>query len=142
MKKYQMLLPITALWMLSALTLSSRVWANERYHCVIQDQIQTADSGRRVPAAAIRVANHHAQQFVVDRVSGRVMGDVFANHDAQRVEVLDPGSNQQAFKLLAVFGPNISVDYLQIKEYHVQAAKPFTGMSQGKAYTGVCHRQA
>lgn len=142
LKKLQFLFPITALCAVSLLTLSDGVMASERYHCVIQDQIQAGDSGKRLPAAALRVANHYELQFIVDRSSGRVMGDVFANHDAQRVEILDPGSNQQAFKLLAVFGPNISVDYLQIKEYHVRAEKPFTGMSQGKAYTGVCHHQA
>lgn len=132
---------LAVLWLLSTLIFTRSVLANGRYHCVIQDQIQTADSGKRLTASARQVSYDRRQQFIVDRSSGRVMGDVFANHDAQRVEILDPGSQQQAFKLLAVFGPNISVDYLQIKEYHLQGAKPFTGMSQGKAYTGVCDHQ-
>ncbi len=140
MKKIHFLLRSLALVMLCAWMLSNSVLAGDIYHCVIQDQIQAAYSGHW-SRGNMQVANQNVLQFIVNRLNGRVMGDVFDNHDAQRVEILDSGSDQQAFKLLAVFGPNISVDYLQIKEYHLQADKPFTGMSQGKAYTGVCHRK-
>jgi hypothetical protein len=139
MKKFYFLWQVIGLCLLSM-----QVLAGDVYHCVIQDQIQAAYSGKWARSekmmGAMPVANQSSQQFVVDRLTGRIMGDVFDNQDAKRIEVLDVGSDQQAFKLLAVFGPNISVDYLQIKEYHQQADKPFTGMSQGKAYAGMCHR--
>ncbi len=107
------------------------------YRCTIMDLSRTTDKGFFVKQFLYRV-NVRPQTFWVDRNQGLVRGDVFDNVNAQEIRIIDRGSEQQAFKLLSVFGPMMTIDYLQIKEYKEGAQKPFTGMSQGKAFSGLC----
>ena len=110
------------------------------YYCQIIGQSKVADSGVTVASRETYPVSYHAHpsKFVVNRATGAIVGGVFHNSSADRIEVLDNGSQEQAYKLMSVFGPHISVDYLQIKSFKSQAQKPFSGMSQGQFYSGVC----
>ena len=109
------------------------------YYCQIVGQSKVADSGVIEPRKTYYVSyQQHLSKFVVNRETGAIVGSVFHNSDAERVEVLDAGSKAQAYKVMSVFGPHASVDYLQINVFKQEAKKPFSGMSQGKFYSGLC----
>lgn len=64
-------------------------------------------------------------EFVIDRATGRMIG-VLANHNANgEPKVLDPGSPSQAYKVITVYKPLITVDYLVVQEFLNQPRKPF-----------------
>ncbi len=114
------------------------VGAETYYYCQIINQSKVVESGLMAQRNTYTVAHSSQQKFVVNRATGAIIGGVFHNSDAERIEVLDNGSQEQAYKVLSVFGPHISVDFLQIQSFKDQGAKPFSGMSQGKFFTGLC----
>ncbi len=78
--------------------------------------------------------------FMVDRASGAIVGAPFGNAGSNRatITVLDFGSNKQAYKVLTVYKPYTTIDYLQINEFEEKEEKTFFGISFGTYVTGIC----
>lgn len=78
--------------------------------------------------------------FMVDRASGTIVGAPFGNAGSARanITVLDFGSKQQAYKVLTVYKPYTTIDFLQINEFEEKPEKPFFGISFGTFITGIC----
>lgn len=112
--------------------------AEQYYYCELITTAKVADSGSVQQQQMHSVAQALQNRFVIDRQTGAIIGGVFANASAQRIEILDQGSAEQAFKVLSVFGPHVSVDFLQVQTFRPAAEKPFSGMSQGRFYSGLC----
>ena len=71
------------------------------------------------------------------------MGGPIANHNnAGQPQVLDPGSDEQAFKVLTIYRPYTSVAYLQIDSYTESREKPFLFVSStAGVITGTCQEE-
>ena len=83
------------------------------------------------------------QRFTISRESGEVVGSVaFAmspQHGWKQFSVLDRGSKNQSFKLLAVSpGPFTNVVYLEVKEYENGQSKSFVHYTNFGISIGVC----
>lgn len=76
--------------------------------------------------------------FNVDRTSGRATGALQNFNASGEPKIIDPGSREQAFKVITVYGSLPAVDYLQIKEY-VKSPKPFFFYNSiGFIFSGTC----
>ena len=69
-----------------------------------------------------------------------MVGAPFMNHnDFAQPTVLDPGSSEQFFRVITVYQPYTSVDYLQIEEFADDEEKPFLFLdSPNTVVTGSC----
>lgn len=90
-------------------------------------------------------ASFRGKTFTVDTITGRMEAtDFFTNHNANGTpEVLDKGSDQQAFKVVTRYRPLPLVDYLQINVHVDEPDKPFlffTGLGGLNVYSGLCRR--
>ena len=83
------------------------------------------------------------QRFTINRETGAIGGSaafrVGEGQDWRTVEVLDRGSSQQSFKLLAVSSGRLpTVIYVEVKEEAPGAAKPFMHYENWKLTLGTC----
>ena len=80
--------------------------------------------------------------FLVRRKTGEIIGAPFHNQTSTgvtTVQVLDYGSNEQAFKVVSVYkDAYTSVDYLQIDEFVDSSEKPFLGITRSRIFSGTC----
>lgn len=78
------------------------------------------------------------KEFTVDRRSGEVLGR-YISSNGFRTEVLDAGSKQQSFKVIAKnsFG-FLHIMYLEIMEFSDQLSKPFLLVIGSVVYSGRC----
>jgi hypothetical protein len=76
--------------------------------------------------------------FVVERKTGRMLGDLSSTGWIGRNEVLDLGSGSQSYKALYVSPPHVHVRLLLIKEYEEGDEKPFLFVEDTDIYTGLC----
>jgi hypothetical protein len=78
--------------------------------------------------------------FGVDRHTGEISGKPVSNSNTGGVpKILDYGSVRQAFKVMTIYEPFVSVSYLQIDEFEDGDAKPFIFYDQFSIYSGLCH---
>lgn len=78
------------------------------------------------------------EEFVVDRGSGRIMGKYIASAGYE-TKVLDPGSIQQSFKMVASTTVGFKkVLYLQVHEFNKAERKPFLLVDASLIYAGTC----
>jgi len=83
------------------------------------------------------------QRFTISRDTGAIGGSaafrISKGPGWRTVEVLDRGSLQQSFKLLAISaGPITKVTYVEVKEDEPGAAKPFMHYENWKLTVGTC----
>ncbi len=48
------------------------------------------------------------------------------------------GSSEMSYKVITVYSPHASVDYLEVKEFEEGPVKPFVYKNMGGIYTGTC----
>ena len=53
-------------------------------------------------------------------------------------EVLDPGDSEQSFKAITIYGPNVWVEILTIKEFAESEEKPFFLLMRNSYFSGTC----
>jgi len=119
---------------------AGKVYAGqEGYVCTIAKRHSiendgTLDSAVRTPI----VKKILESEFTVDRQSGKIIG-VYVSTGGYKTEVLDIGSKQQSFKVLArsAFG-FLHVMYLEIQEFSDEPYKPFVLIDGSVIYTGRC----
>lgn len=80
------------------------------------------------------------RSFTVERVSGETSGLSIAlnKNDYGSPEVLDRGSAVQAFKVLTVYKPYITITYLYIQEFISKKEKPFFMVDGSTILSGSC----
>ncbi|QPD02489.1 MAG: hypothetical protein Nkreftii_000263 [Candidatus Nitrospira kreftii] len=79
-----------------------------------------------------------SKEFTVDRRSGKILGRYLSSNGFD-TEVLDAGSKQQSFKVIAKnsFG-FLHILYLEIMEFSDQLPKPFLLIAGSAVYSGRC----
>lgn len=92
------------------------------YKCVVRHAYTiSGDGGLRTDPTNVFLGG----EFAIDRATGRMIG-ILTNHNANGEPwVIDPGTRDRSFKVITVYKPIISVDYLQVQEFADQPAKPF-----------------
>ncbi len=83
------------------------------------------------------------QRFTISRETGAIGGSTAFRLDKgpdwRTVQVLDPGSSRQSFKLLAISaGASSKVIYVEVKEDEPGTAKPFMYYGDWKVTIGTC----
>lgn len=116
-------------------------WAQsaEHYRCTIKEVwAQNMRDGTLHPLeglAGIMVG----EEFMVDRDTGRILHDALMNCSIfDEPEVLDPGSDEQSFKVITIYRPSVTIDLLTVSEYAAGDEKPFRYWDSNTLYTGIC----
>ncbi|MDB4219709.1 hypothetical protein N9782_05505 [Emcibacteraceae bacterium] len=78
-----------------------------------------------------------AKEFVVDRETGRMSGDINNYNAAGEPEVLSIGSKGDAYTAITTYKTGYA-QLLNIKEYYDGKQKPFLFASISNIYTGLC----
>jgi hypothetical protein len=124
------------------------LWASEgaaqtpsAYRCTIVDAVEVSDAGELVTTQFPQMILDLNEEFVVDRTTGRILGGSgLANHNAFGTpEILDPGSDEQSFKVITLYRPFVTVALLDIHQFREGLDKPFTyRMAGGVIISGTC----
>jgi len=78
------------------------------------------------------------KEFTVDRTSGKIIGRYIGTAGFS-TRVLDGGSNQQSFKMLAMNSLGlIHVMYLEVQEFQQSSRKPYVLRDGPHTYGGTC----
>lgn len=108
----------------------------DAYKCRIYFSSDLQDDGVMRPSDFSKF--YVGKEFIVDKETGRISGRI-SNHNASgQPQVLDYGSNEQAFKALTIYRPRISIDSIYIKEFQDSGEKPFLLMKGSTVYSGIC----
>ena len=123
---------ITALALISV-----SAWGFDSYKCTIKSTVEVGKKGV-VEHVPINI-DLTGLEFVVDRDTGRMLG-ALENHDMGIApKVMQRGGDQHPFTAIANHHDGYPyVEYLQVDEWKDGYQKPFTYMSSGRLYTGLC----
>ena len=100
------------------------------YKCVINAVMESGENGNPIPASKGN------PDFVVDRLSGRIIGSALDNGDFD-FKIIGEGSGRSRF--LVITETNTGVEYLIIKGHVDSLMKPFTAIDYlGRVYFGLC----
>jgi len=108
---------------------------SDGYVCTVESFNRLTNEGTLVGNAKDPIIG---QEFTVDRKSGKIIGK-YIGSAGFNTEVLDSGSGNQSFKVLArnPWG-FLHVLYLEIQEFHKEPRKPFLLVDASIVYTGTC----
>jgi hypothetical protein len=105
------------------------------YKCTIKQSLKLEKDGSTQPHHL--ADTYRNKEFIVDRASGRVLGDI--SYQVWNHQVLDSGSDEQSYKSIYTSqGKYRHIDVLQIEEFQEGAAKPFLLMQGTDMFTGTC----
>jgi hypothetical protein len=109
----------------------------EGYKCTIKRSFELREDGSIQPHTTPEAFRN--MEFIVNRESGQMLGDISSRWWTGKREVLDRGSDQQSYKLIYTSVPPIvHVNLLQIAEYRKDALKPFLLVANTNMHTGDC----
>ncbi|MDB3923327.1 hypothetical protein N9359_04445 [Luminiphilus sp.] len=104
------------------------------YQCVVKDAKQLADDG-----TLESLDDYLGAEFVVDRATGRMNGRLKNHGYFGEPTVIDPGSKDQAFKVITVHDAGFpAVDYLYVGSFAEGYEKPFLYIDGNKVFSGAC----
>jgi len=83
------------------------------------------------------VEQGHYKDFVVDRVSGRMIGDLSNSNSFGEPQVLHMGDEEYSYRAITVY-MNSTVALLQVLEYHEGFQKPFLFIDGTNVFSGSC----
>lgn len=115
--------------------LCSSVSAYDGFKCTVKAVSKLQDDGTHSDDS---VMTSLGEEFVVDRVTGRMVGGLSNHSIGGQPKVIDPGSADQSFKALTIFGPYVSINYLEVQVYANSYEKPFSFIEFGSFITGLC----
>jgi hypothetical protein len=102
------------------------------YNCTIKDLRTLQKDGGTEPRSMAGISS-----FIVDRASGRILGDLTSQ--VWKHQVLDLGSNQQSYKALYLSSGGFThVRLLQVMEFESGPSKPFLFVDGSWVFTGTC----
>lgn len=131
---------IVGFLILTISTLSSA--SDKNYKCEILQGLTQTTEGKLKNSAFTDTVVKLNKDFTVNRQTGKIngIGSSLSNQNSfGEPKVLDKGSIEQAFKVITIYQPNITVDYLEIQEFADGDTKPFIFLSTGQIYSGTCH---
>ncbi len=100
------------------------------YKCKIVTKLDAGENGEPIPAAK------GTTEFVVDRLSGRIIGSELDNGDFDFKII---GKEISSAKFLVITQTNTGAEYLMIKGWVDSPMKPFTAIDfLGRVYFGLC----
>jgi hypothetical protein len=105
------------------------------YKCTIKHSLELGDDGSPRPHSSAEAFRN--MEFIVDRTSGRLLGDI-SSQWWRKHEILDRGSDQQSYKVIYITEPTVHVNLLQVQEFQVEAVKPFLLVNDTDMHTGTC----
>lgn len=106
------------------------------YHCVIKQSQFVSNQG--VLADQPQHKNLVGKGFSVDKHTGAIIGALTTDNPHAQPTIVDYGSKSQTFKVLIAYYPGTTVDLLLIEEYSSHSQKPFTFITLGSIFTGLC----
>ncbi len=118
------------------ITLSAFSFGIDAYKCKVQFASGLTDQGELTETPFAKL--HIGKEFVVDKSNGKIVGEISNSNENGTPQVLDWGSNEQAFKVITVYKPMTAVAYLYVQEFNVNIEKPFMYINGDNSFTGLC----
>ena len=111
------------------------------YKCEILSELKLSANGTLRTEAGYDF--YIGKVFHVDRKSGVLLGANLTNSGYEKIDVLDPGSDEMSFKVVwmsAIVGNTggRNVRYLEVREFEKKFEKPFILVTSGTVLTGTC----
>jgi hypothetical protein len=122
-------------YLLLLLLLASEGFGAGAYKCHVSQVIKLSDDGTLDDWDAFAL---NRKEFVVDRGTGRMTGAVTNHNMWGKPQVVDYGSHAQAFKVITVYKPMVSLDYLYVEEFADSTNKPFLFLTGNVVVSGLC----
>ena len=135
--KHTMLAPIVTLLLMLISPLSSAVVLHDSYSCEVKAIQKLGDDGSLVSDEFYKLL-YSDSTFVIDRHTGRMLGEPKNYSGIDQPEVIDRGSKEQSLKVITTYGPYVYIDYLLVQIYVDNLEKPFMYVSGATIYTGLC----
>ena len=122
---------------LPLLALSATQSYADAYKCTVRSTGDVDSSGRLLEDGAF-ADSYLGAEFVVDTVTGKMLGAVTNSNEYGTPTVVDPGSEDQAFKVVTIYRPYTSLTYLTILVYEDGPEKTFLYVTGTSVMSGVC----
>lgn len=106
------------------------------YHCVIKQSQFVSNQG--VLTDQLQYKNLVGKGFSVDKNTGAIVGALTTDNLHAQPSIIDYGSKDQPFKVIIPYYPETTVDLLLIEAYSSNHQKPFTFITLGSIFTGLC----
>jgi hypothetical protein len=89
------------------------------------------------------LATYIGTKFKIVTVSGEISGPIVGNQspNALKTTILDKGSEMQSYKVMTIFGPNTSILYIQVSNFHKLTGSnkyTFSGFRWQEFISGTC----
>lgn len=109
------------------------------YKCVVKATYELSVGSFKSAVNSSRYLDH---DFVVDRMTGRIIGDSISSTGYKTIEVLDIGSDQQSYKVLyfSAGDGHGNIGLLVIQEWEKGSSKSFALNHETLVSTGFCRR--
>ena len=112
---------------------------DDLYVCEALSVLELGEDGALSHSDFAKAIAMHQSRFAVDRKNGVVAGGPFATVDAKDVQILSPGTDQEAMKILWLTeAPYQHFKYLWVRSYADGPKKPFLGVTGNVVVTGTC----
>ena len=109
------------------------------YVCEALSVLELGEDGALAHSDFAKAIAMHQSEFAVDRKTGVVAGGPFATVDAKDVQILSPGTDQEAMKIMWLAeAPYQHFKYLWVRSYAHGPKKPFLGITGNVVVTGTC----
>jgi len=120
------------------IAMSANAASADAYKCYVKNHKTLSDSGELVDFWGKETVGVMTKEFVVDKQTGRMSGEL-KNHNAfGEPQVLDLGGARQAYKVMTIYQPLTTVDFLYVQEFASGSKKPFFFTTGTMHHTGLC----
>ena len=136
--KHTTLAPIATLTLMLVSPLSSAFVLHDSYTCEVKSIRLLGEDGAADMVGERYPSHHLGTTFVIDRYTGRMLGQLKNHNGADQPEVIDFGSEEQSVKVITTYGHDVYIDYLIVKIYVDALEKPFMFIRGSTIYTGLC----
>lgn len=125
---------------------STKANENLAYICEVKSVAEVAADGSIQPfkkGQNSSLAMYIGTKFKIVTGSGEISGPIVSNQgpNAFRTTILDRGSEMQSYKVMTIFGPNTSILYIQVSNFHkLTGSKKYTfsGFRWQEFISGTC----
>jgi len=111
------------------------------YECTIKNVYSTKGNGDIYETPPIWKDNFIGEKFYVSRTSGSIVGSTLPTDTANKVIVVNKGSNSYDFQSIAIWNDdeaNSEWQVVSIKEFVKGELKPFIAFAAPGITTGIC----
>lgn len=121
------------------LLLSTTALAIDDFKCVVKEVYAITEKGLLIPSKGFATPDV-GSEFVVNGQSGQITGSKFTNTmSGVMPTVYNYLPNENSYKAITIYKPNLTVDYLEILTYKKTKGLPFIYKGAfGEVVTGIC----